>query len=110
MLNAHVVQFLYHGVGVGSIGGVELPFALFGPVEGTHHDDIDGQTTAFVFPGHLQQLLTPLGPRRDCSTAGRSPGTTSQMKDEDFKVFQTLNRTISANRQRRFCMDGLQKT
>ena len=59
-LNAQRFQFLHHGIGVRPIGGVKFPFALFGPVKEIHHNHIDGQTPALVFPCNGEQLLLGL--------------------------------------------------
>ena len=55
--DAHAVQFVHHGLGVGPVFPVEFPVALHRPVEEVDHDNVDGDVPPVVFPGHGQNFF-----------------------------------------------------
>ncbi len=56
-LNAHVLEFLDHRVGVGPIEGLELEIPLARPVEEVHHDGVQREAHRLVLAGDGHQLI-----------------------------------------------------
>ncbi len=59
-LDSHGIKLADHGLGIGPVGGVEVPIALLYPVEEVDDDDGDGQSPALVLARRLEEL--PLRP------------------------------------------------